>query len=140
MHQFFVDDSQIGKEYVTITGADVNHIRNVLRMKIGEKIRISSGNKDFFCSIAEVGSDFVQADILDEEAAPLCYAWFYTLSPYSSPFFLETSLCLGSILLIVSVDGCLYLIVDDYLAIYFFIIEVLHHICHGNDGGSGETV
>ena len=69
MHQFFVDDSQIGKEYVTITGADVNHIRNVLRMKIGEKIRISSGNKDFFCSIAEVGPDFVQADILDEEAA-----------------------------------------------------------------------
>ena len=49
-------------------------------------------------------------------------------------------LCLGAILLIVSVDGCLYLIVDDYLAIYFFIIEVLHHICHGNDGGSGETV
>ena len=69
MHQFSVDDNQIGKEYVTITGADVNHIRNVLRMKIGEKIRISSGNKDFFCSIAEVGPDFVQADILDEEAA-----------------------------------------------------------------------
>ena len=41
MHQFFVEKSQVGKEYVTITGSDVNHIRNVLRMKIGETIRIS---------------------------------------------------------------------------------------------------
>lgn len=28
MYQFFVDDCQIGKEYVTITGSDVNHIKN----------------------------------------------------------------------------------------------------------------
>ena len=39
MYQFFVDDCQIGKEYVTITGGDVNHIKNVLRMKPGEKIK-----------------------------------------------------------------------------------------------------
>mgnify|MGYP000382256656 CR=1 FL=1 len=37
MYQFFVDDCQIGKEYVTITGSDVNHIKNVLRMRPGEK-------------------------------------------------------------------------------------------------------
>lgn len=67
MHQFFIEDEQIGKEYVTIVGSDVNHIRNVLRMKPGEKIRVSSrGGADFFCSIAEVGQDFVQADILEE--------------------------------------------------------------------------
>lgn len=68
MHQFFVDDSQIGKEYVTITGSDVNHIRNVLRMRPGEKIRVSSESRDYFCEIAELGDAFVQADILDEEA------------------------------------------------------------------------
>lgn len=69
MHQFFVDDSQIGKEYVTITGSDVNHIRNVLRMKCGEKIRISStGGQNLYCAVAELGEDFVQADILQEEA------------------------------------------------------------------------
>ncbi len=68
MHQFFIDDSQIGREYVTITGGDVNHIKNVLRMKPGEKIRVSAaGGRDFFCSIAELGADFVQADILDED-------------------------------------------------------------------------
>lgn len=69
MHQFFVDDSQVGKEYVTIIGSDVNHISNVLRMNPGEKIRVSTNQgQDYFCSIAEVGQDFVQADILDEEA------------------------------------------------------------------------
>ena len=44
MYQFFVDDCQIGKEYVTITGSDVNHIKNVLRMRPGEKIRVSSSS------------------------------------------------------------------------------------------------
>lgn len=70
MHQFFVDDSQIGKEYVTITGSDVNHIKNVLRMKTGEKIRVSSASgQDFYCAIAEVADAFVQADILNEAAS-----------------------------------------------------------------------
>lgn len=68
MHQFFVEDHQIGKEYITITGADVNHIRNVLRMKQGERIRVSNQEgRDYFCKIAEVGEDFVQADIVSED-------------------------------------------------------------------------
>ncbi|MCC8029323.1 MAG: 16S rRNA (uracil(1498)-N(3))-methyltransferase [Lachnospiraceae bacterium] len=68
MHQFFIEDHQIGKEYVTITGRDVNHIKNVLRMRPGEKIRVSSSSgRDFFCEIAELGDAFVQADILDGE-------------------------------------------------------------------------
>lgn len=70
MHQFFVDDSQIGREFITITGQDVNHIKNVLRMKTGEKIRVSNqAGRDFFCLISEVTEEFVQADILKEEAA-----------------------------------------------------------------------
>lgn len=69
MHQFFIESEQVGKEYVTIVGSDVNHIRNVLRMKPGEKIRVSTTQgQDYFCKIAEVGADFVQADILEEEA------------------------------------------------------------------------
>lgn len=69
MHQFFVQDEQVGKEYVTITGNDVNHIRNVLRMKIGETIRVSSqSGKNYFCKIAEIGEEFVQADIAIADA------------------------------------------------------------------------
>lgn len=70
MYQFFVDDAQIGREFVTITGADVNHIKNVLRMKAGEKIRISNQQGcDYYCEISEVTDTFVQADILNEDAA-----------------------------------------------------------------------
>ncbi len=69
MHQFFIEDSQIGKEYVTITGADVKHIRNVLRMRQGERIRVSSqSGENYFCSIAEIGEEFVQADIISKDA------------------------------------------------------------------------
>ena len=70
MYQFFVDDARMGKEFITIIGSDVNHIKNVLRMKPGEKIRVSNQKgQDYFCSIIELGDDFVQADILDSEAA-----------------------------------------------------------------------
>lgn len=70
MYQFFVEDAQIGKEFITITGSDVNHIKNVLRMRLGEKIRVSSKQGgDYYCEISELGEDFVQADILDSEAA-----------------------------------------------------------------------
>lgn len=69
MHQFFVEDSQIGREFITITGPDVNHIKNVLRMKPGEKIRISNQKGcDYFCAISELSDAFVQADILKEDA------------------------------------------------------------------------
>lgn len=68
MHQFFVSADQIGKEYITITGSDVNHIRNVLRMKIGERVRISdSDSGDYFCEISEIGEEFVQAVIVKED-------------------------------------------------------------------------
>lgn len=69
MYQFFVDESQIGRGFVTITGKDVNHIKNVLRMRPGEKIRVSSNQgDDYFCEISEVTEEFVQADILPETA------------------------------------------------------------------------
>ena len=72
MYQFFVDDAQIGREFVTITGEDVNHIKNVLRMKAGEKIRISNQQgRDYYCEISEVTDTFVQADILNEDAASI---------------------------------------------------------------------
>lgn len=70
MYQFFVEEEQIGREFITITGADANHIKNALRMKTGEKIRVSSREGgDFFCQISEIAEDFIQADILQEQAA-----------------------------------------------------------------------
>ena len=49
-----------------ITGNDVNHIRNVLRLSKGEEIMISDGSKrEYLCRIREIRTDSVTADIID---------------------------------------------------------------------------
>ena len=70
MYQFFVEDTQLGKDTVTIEGNDVNHIKNVLRMKRGERVRISStSGKNYFGRIAEFSGETVLV-ALAEECAP----------------------------------------------------------------------
>lgn len=44
MQHFFVKPEQIKEGLVYIQGNDVNHIKNVLRMKIAEEIEINDGN------------------------------------------------------------------------------------------------
>ena len=52
MYHFFVDSSAIGEGKVRITGADLNHMKNVLRMKPGEVVLISDGTgKDYNCQV-----------------------------------------------------------------------------------------
>ncbi|MEE1517945.1 MAG: 16S rRNA (uracil(1498)-N(3))-methyltransferase [Lachnospiraceae bacterium] len=68
MHHFFVSPDQIDEKYVTITGGDVNHIKNVLRMKVDEELLISNGqDKDYYCKIESISDDEIKALILDEE-------------------------------------------------------------------------
>lgn len=61
MYQFFVDASQINidDKSVIIQGGDVNHIRNVLRMKPGEELNVSNGQdgREYRCAI-----DFFEED------------------------------------------------------------------------------
>lgn len=65
MYRFFVNENQIGDENITIEGSDVNHIKNVLRMKQGETILVSDGHdNEYVCEIAEI-SDIVTAKIVD---------------------------------------------------------------------------
>ena len=61
MYQFFVQPSQIQDKKVIITGSDVNHIRNVLRMKPGEEIAVSNGidGREYRCGIEEFVEDTV---------------------------------------------------------------------------------
>ena len=70
MYQFFVEDTDVAEQIITITGSDVNHIKNVLRMKSGEKVRISSkSGQNYYCQLADIGEMTVTAEILSEEAA-----------------------------------------------------------------------
>lgn len=61
MQHFFVEPSAITDKIITITGDDVNHIKNVLRMKIGEEISVGNGidDSDYRCEIAEFTDDSV---------------------------------------------------------------------------------
>ena len=59
MYQFFVEPSQIQGTKIIITGNDVNHIKNVLRMQPGEEIAVSNGEdgKEYRCGIEELYED-----------------------------------------------------------------------------------
>lgn len=59
MYQFFVEPSQIQDKRIVIMGSDVNHIKNVLRMKIGEEIAVSNGidGKEYRCGIEAFAED-----------------------------------------------------------------------------------
>ena len=66
MQRFFVEPHQIDgeKHEICITGSDVNHIRNVLRMKKGEELWISDKEKEYHCEIQELEEDQVILHIL----------------------------------------------------------------------------
>ena len=58
---FLLEESQIYDGTVHITGSDVNHIKNVLRMRPGEKILVSTGGeKEYHCAV----SDFPEGEVL----------------------------------------------------------------------------
>ena len=53
MQHFFVIPEQVGETEIYVTGQDVNHMKNVLRMKIGEQVEISDGNnKKYLCEVS----------------------------------------------------------------------------------------
>lgn len=65
MYQFFVEPCQIQGNRIVITGKDVNHIKNVLRMKPGEEISISNGvdGKEYRCGIEELHEEEIICEL-----------------------------------------------------------------------------
>ncbi len=53
MYSFFVNSSQIQGNTIYITGSDVKHIKNVLRMKVGEELSVRNGvdEKEYRCAV-----------------------------------------------------------------------------------------
>ena len=67
MQRFFVETYQIEEEKhcIHVTGADVNHIKNVLRMKLGEELWISDGGtKEYRWEIESLGDEEVLLHII----------------------------------------------------------------------------
>ena len=54
MHHFFVPEENLLDGRIIIRGDDVNHIRNVLRMTLGEKLAISCGKGvEYMCAVED---------------------------------------------------------------------------------------
>lgn len=65
MHWFYVEKSQIMGEKIIIEGSDRNHICNVLRMQIGEKLVICDGDgTDYVCELEQISRENVIARIV----------------------------------------------------------------------------
>ena len=69
MYQFFIETSQIAEDQIRILGKDVNHMKNVLRMKPGEEIRVtdSETSRSYRCEVTELYGETVVCHILAEE-------------------------------------------------------------------------
>ena len=68
MQRFFVEPHQIdeGAHQIHILGSDVNHIKNVLRMKTGDKVYLSNGSDlEYECRLLEWTNDTILAKIED---------------------------------------------------------------------------
>ncbi len=72
MHRFFVSPEQVSGQTVTITGGDVNHIKNVLRLGPGDRITVSVGTGGALgCVIETADADSVTARV-DGPCQPYC--------------------------------------------------------------------
>ena len=65
MYHFFVEPSQISDRSVIIVGDDVNHIKNVIRLKNGDEVSISNGidGRDYRCGITQITDTEVLCEI-----------------------------------------------------------------------------
>lgn len=68
MHHFFLNEGSLEGKAVLIRGNDVNHMKNVLRMKPGEMFRLTAEGADYLCRILSLDADEVRAEITESVA------------------------------------------------------------------------
>ena len=68
MPKFFVKQEQINKDQIEIIGNDVNHIKNVLREKVGEELTVCNveTSKDYRCEITKIEEERIYLKIKEE--------------------------------------------------------------------------
>ncbi len=68
MPKFFVPTNQIEKDKIVIQNDDVNHIKNVLRAKVDDKIDICDYNtsKNYVCKIEEIEDKVIRCKIIEQ--------------------------------------------------------------------------
>ena len=79
MQRFFVTPDQVGEDKIRIQGSDVNHMKNVLRMRPGEEVMVSDGNnRQYRCQVedypdGEAVLSILEAGLVDTELPSRIY-------------------------------------------------------------------
>ncbi len=66
MYNFFAEINSRNGDCYCISGADFNHIKNVLRMNHGDKFLVSDDGKSHLCEIDKYEGEYVIARIIEE--------------------------------------------------------------------------
>lgn len=66
MYNFFVNENQKLNDKYVITGTDFNHIKNVLRMTVGDTFLVSENGVSNLCEIEDFIEDSVVVKIIEE--------------------------------------------------------------------------
>lgn len=70
MHCFYCETNQVSESRITITGSDVNHIKNVLRMERGDELMVCDGaGMQYTCTIADFPAGEVVLSVQKAEKA-----------------------------------------------------------------------
>ena len=79
MQRFFVTPDQVGEDKIRIQGSDVDHMKNVLRMRPGEEVMVSDGNnRQYRCRVedypeGEAVLAILEAGLVDTELPSRIY-------------------------------------------------------------------
>ncbi len=70
MQHFFVTPSQVKDERIIVEGSDVNHMKNVLRIRCGEEVMISDGNNlQYRCAVERYEEEKAFLQIMEKRQA-----------------------------------------------------------------------
>ena len=88
MPKFFVNQENISSNKITITGEDVNHIKNVLRKNLNDTIEIcnSQDENNYLCEIEKIEKEQILCNIiqkLESASEPKTYVHIYQGLPKS---------------------------------------------------------
>ena len=68
MPKFFIKQNQIENNQIKIIGNDINHIKNVLRAKVGEEIEICNSDlqENYICKIKTIEKEKINLEIIEK--------------------------------------------------------------------------
>ena len=68
MQHFFVSPEQVKEGKIYVEGGDVNHMKNVLRMKTGEELTVNDGEgSQYLCAVESYEADMAVLKITGEK-------------------------------------------------------------------------